>query len=294
MQPFKLFLPETVDEALKLLGEQDDAIFWGGGAASTILMKQGLLAPDTVIGLERVTELRGISRLDDGSIQLGAMTRLREIELSPFLAGVVPSLSDTASLVANVRIRNVATLGGHLVHADPAQDLPPLLLALDARVRLRSPEGERVVPLDEFFVDTMETAIEEHEIMVDVTIPAAAVGRESRYVKFRPRSQDDYCTVGVAGSIAFEADGRTIADARVAVGGAGPIACRFPDAEQLLVGQICNESLLREVSDVVRSSVEPWDDARGSEAYKRDMAAVWTKRVIRSLADPTNHEETIA
>ncbi|MDQ0189855.1 xanthine dehydrogenase family protein subunit M [Alicyclobacillus cycloheptanicus] len=285
MQPFKLSFPTTVDEALSLQDTEAEAIFWGGGAASTILMKQGLLAPDLVIGLERVSELYGISRLPDGAVRLGAMTRLRDIELSPFLAGVIPSLSETASVIANVRVRNVATLGGHLVHADPAQDLPPLLLALDASVKLRSADAERTVPLDAFFVDTMETAIAPDEIMMDVTIPAAAIARRSRYVKFRPRSQDDYCTVGVAASVAFAADGHTIADVRIAVGGAGPVACRIADAEQLLIGHEVNDGRLDDVSEVVRNTVEPWDDARGSEQYKRDMAAVWTKRVLRSLVD---------
>lgn len=294
MQPFKLLFPKSIEEALSLLDPDEDAIFWGGGAASTILMKQGLLAPELVISLEQIPELRGISRQEDGSIRLGAMVRLREIELSPFLAGIIPSLSETASVIANVRVRNVATLGGHLVHADPAQDLPPLLLVLDATVKLKSRDSERVMLLNDFFVDTMETAISSDEALVDLTIPAYAVGRASRYVKFRPRSQDDYCTVGVAASVAFAEDGHTIHDVRVAIGGAGPIARRFPEAERLLVGHTLNKTLLNQVVEIVRDGVEPWDDARGSESYKRDMAAVWTKRILCSLVEEPKCEETIA
>lgn len=293
MQPFKLLFPKTIEEALKLQDGNEDAIFWGGGSASTIMMKQGLLAPETVIGLEQIEALRGISRLEDRSVRLGGMVRLREIELSPFLAAVLPSLSQTASVIANVRVRNVATLGGHLVHADPAQDMPPLLLALDAAVKLQSRDGERVVPLQDFFVDMMETTILPGEVVVELTIPGEAVNRISRYVKFRPRSQDDYCTVGVAASVALAEDGQTIQGARIAVGGAGPIACRFTEAEQLLVDQRLTPELLNRVAEVVHEGVEPWDDARGSEAYKRDMAATWTKRVLRYLID-TKREETIA
>ncbi|WAH37073.1 FAD binding domain-containing protein [Alicyclobacillus dauci] len=284
MQSFELILPSDLDDALNAIEQESDAILWGGGAASTILMKQNLLAPTTVIGLERVSELYGITRLEDGGVRIGAMVRLREIELSPLLAGVLPCLSETARVIANVRIRNVATLGGHLVHADPAQDLPPILLALDASVKLRSKAGERIVPLTDFFVDTMETDIRSNEILVEVLIPNDAVARASRYVKFRPRSQDDYCTVGVAASLAFEDDGRTIRSASLAVGGAGPTASRYQDAEARLIGSSVTKALLDEVAEIIHEQVEPWDDDRGSETYKRDMAAVWTKRVLSSLA----------
>ncbi|MED4601883.1 xanthine dehydrogenase family protein subunit M [Paenibacillus validus] len=294
MPSFKLTVPSSLDEALSLLNPDDDVLLWGGGVASTILMKQKLLAPSVVIGLERVQELYGITQEEDGSLRLGAMVRLRDMELSPLLAGLLPSLSETAKVIANVRVRNAATLGGHLIHADPAQDLPPMLLALDAAVKLQSKTGQRIVALNEFFADTMETVIRPDEILVEVAIPAKALARASRYVKFRPRSQDDYCTVGVAASIAYEADGSTVREASVAVGGAGPVACRFPDAERLLVGKSLTKSLLNEVAEVVHEQAEPWDDARGSEIYKRDMAAVWTKRVLASLAGDPTSEETIA
>lgn len=151
MPSFKLTVPSSLDEALSLLNPDDDVLLWGGGVASTILMKQKLLAPSVVIGLERVQELYGITQEEDGSLRLGAMVRLRDMELSPLLAGLLPSLSETAKVIANVRVRNAATLGGHLIHADPAQDLPPMLLALDAAVKLQSKTGQRIVALNEFF-----------------------------------------------------------------------------------------------------------------------------------------------
>lgn len=287
-------MPNSMDEALTALSADSEAILWGGGTASTILMKQSLLVPSVVVGLEHIRELYGITRGTDGSIHLGGMTRLREIELSPLLADVVPSLSETARVIANVRIRNVATLGGHLVHADPAQDLPPILLALEARVNLQSSSGVRTVPLSEFFVDTFETTIRHDEILTGVSIPADSITRNARYVKFRARSQDDYCTVGVAASLGFHEDGRTVREAALAVGGAGPTASRYSDAEMHLIGKRITESLLNEVAEIVREQVEPWDDARGTEAYKRDMSAVWLKRVISSLTQQSKSRETIA
>src|SRR5690606_13612077 len=121
-------------------------MLWGGGLATTLMMKQGLLAPERLVGLRRVAELRGIRQNDAGDLLLGGCTTLRDLERSPSARRLCPALADTAPGVGNVRVRNVATGGGHLVHGDPGQDLPPLLLALDGDVRLASAAGERVVP----------------------------------------------------------------------------------------------------------------------------------------------------
>ncbi|MCL6637599.1 MAG: xanthine dehydrogenase family protein subunit M [Alicyclobacillus sp.] len=296
MQPFKLIRPQSLHELLTLLAEEEDLLLWGGGTSSTILMKQNLLLPTTVAALKGVRELYGLERLPDGTVRIGAMTTLRELEHAAWLADLVPSVGATATLVGNVRVRNVATLGGHLVHADPAQDLPPLLLVLGAQVRLRSLRGERVLDLDEFFVDLMETAIQPDEVLVDVTLPAAASELRARYVKFRPQSQEDYGVVGVAASVAWEADGRTARTVKLAVGGAGPTARRFREAEERLQGREWTPALLAEVAEWVRSQVEPWDDARGSASYKREMAAVWARRVLASLQQQaeTTRKETPA
>jgi carbon-monoxide dehydrogenase medium subunit len=282
---FDYVRPQVLDEALACLEGNDgfDVVLWGGGTATTLLLKQKLIAPSRVVDLKKLRDLAGITQAADGSIVIGACTRLREIEQSTLLKQVLPSLAETASLIGNVRVRNAATLAGHLVHADPAQDLPPMLLVLDAQLHLVSQNGERVLPIKDFFVDTMETAIEPDEIITKVVIPKEFVPLKSRYVKFAPRSRDDYGTVGVAGSLKLAADGETVEQVRIAVGGAGATAMRFPEAEELLTGKPLTRESVRQAAQIVHDSVEPWDDGRGTAEYKQQMSKVWTERVLLSL-----------
>lgn len=285
MAPFEVLRPEALDEVLEILAhsEPEEAVLWGGGTATALLMKQGLLVPRRLIALEGVAALRGLRVDEAGHLHLGATTRLRELERSPLLRERLPCLAETASWIGNVRVRNVATLGGHLVHADPAQDLPPLLLALDARVRLASRQGQRVLPLTDFFVDTLRTAIGPDEVLVEVEVPAEALARRTRYVKYTPRSRDDYATVGVACSLEVSADG-VCRQARIAVGGAGPTAVRLPQAEAVLQGEPLTAARCREAAALAGEGVEPWDDLRGSAAYKRAMTRVWVERLLVALA----------
>lgn len=287
MPQFNFLRPATIDMALDYLKDNDgfEVILWGGGTATAQLMKQKLIAPSLVVDLKQLNELHGISQTDDGDIVIGACTKLREIEQSTLLHKILPSLSATASLIGNVRVRNSATLAGHIVHADPAQDLPPLLLVLDAQIHLVSKNGQRILPINEFFVDTMETAIEPDEIMTKVMIPHQALTAKSRYVKYAPRSHDDYCTVGVAASIRYAEDGRTAEQVRIAVGGADATALRIPEAERVLAGKTLTKELCREAANIVAETVQPWDDGRGTAEYKQLMSKVWTERVLSSLSE---------
>jgi carbon-monoxide dehydrogenase medium subunit len=284
---FDFLRPTQIDEALEHLQDNDgfDVILWGGGTSTTLLLKQRLIDPSKIVDLKQLQELRGIAQTETGDVVIGAYTKLREIEKSPLLKEILPCLPATAALIGNVRVRNAATLGGHLVHADPAQDLPPLLLVLDAEIYLQGPNGERRVPIHEFFVDTMETVTEPDEIMTKVIIPQKALAAKSRYVKFAPRSNEDYGTVGVAASISFAGDGHTVEEVRIAVGGADATALRFPDAEAVLAGNPITKELCREAARIVFETVQPWDDIRGTAGYKQAMSKVWTERVLLSLRE---------
>lgn len=284
MQPFEFVQPEQVEDVLSAIADSDgfDVMLWGGGTSTVLMMKQGLIAPERLVGLNRLTQFAEIKQRPDGGIELGAGVRIRQLEKSELLRRILPCVAETAAGIGNVRVRNAAMLGGHLVHADPAQDLPPLLLTLDAEIHLASSDGQRTLPINEFFVDTMETAIQPNELLTKVVIPAEAVARRSRYVKFAPRSLDDYATVGVACSVNIDSNG-VCTTARVAVGGAGPTAARFPDAEELLVGKELTADVCKAAANIVGEQVEPWDDARGTADYKRAMSRVWVERTLRSL-----------
>ncbi len=284
MRPLEYVSPHSLAEALERLAGSDrsETLVWGGGTALGPLLRRGLVRPRVLLGLERVAGLEGLSLGEDG-LRVGALVRLADLSRSPVVRGPVPALAEAAGRVGNVRVRNVATVGGHLAHGDPAQDLPPVLLVLDAQVRLESVRGMRTLPLDRFFVGPLQTALAEDELVTEVWVPAGAFGRRTAYARFAPRSSQDYPTVGVAASVRLDAGG-VCREARVAVGGAGPTALRVPAAEEALVGGPLTPKRCRDAAAQVESAVDPWDDPRGSARYKRAMARVWTERVLERLA----------
>jgi carbon-monoxide dehydrogenase medium subunit len=279
--------PEHLGEVLEVLAGADPAetVVWAGGTALGPLLRRGLVVPRTLLGLERVRELAGLSVEEDGSLRIGAAVRLRELYEAELVRLQLPALAGTARRVGNVRVQNVATVGGHLAHADPAQDLPPVLLVLDAEVRLYSRRGARALPLEEFLLGPMQTARAEDELVTEVRVPPHAFRRRIGYVRYTPRSPEDYPTVGVAASVEVDAEG-VCREVRVAVGGAGPKALRVRAAEQVLVGGPLSADRCREAARRVEEEVDPWDDARGSAAYKRAMARVWAERLLQQLAAP--------
>jgi carbon-monoxide dehydrogenase medium subunit len=281
VEPFEFIAPASVDQAVAALREED-TVALGGGTSFVMMWKQNLVSPSRVVWLGRIPELRGISAGGDGSISIGAGATLHDLEVSEAIRRSYPSLAEAASGVGNPRVRSVATVGGNLAHADPCQDLPPLLLAIGARAELVGPSGGRTVDLDSFFVDYMQTAIEDGEVLTRVILPPAPAGRRARYIKFTPRSQDDFATVGVAARLDLGPDGR-VAGAALALGGVGPTPILVREAAEHLVGGRPGPGALDQVADAAVRASAPWDDLRGSEAYKRAMTRVWTRRALEGL-----------
>jgi carbon-monoxide dehydrogenase medium subunit len=192
-----------------------------------------------------------------------------------------PALTEAFRHIATIRIRSQGTVGGNLAHADPAQDPPPILLVLDAVVAAVGPNGTRTIPLVSFFLDYFETVLRRDELIVSVRLPPRPPTATARYVKFLPRTHDDYATVGVAVSGTRGDDDRWH-DVRIAIGAAG-IPGRVPAAETALEGTALSASDVAMAADATAEGIEPIDDLRGSAAYKRDMARVWTRRALASL-----------
>jgi carbon-monoxide dehydrogenase medium subunit len=285
MREFDYHTPSSLTEALDLLGRYgDDAHLMAGGTALMLLMEQGLVRPGHVVGLQGVAELRGIRRLPDGGLEIRATATHRQAETAAAVREYCSTLAENFSRVATIRIRNQATVGGNLAHADPAQDPPPMLLALDASVAIAGKGGERVVPLDGFFRDFFQTALAEGEVLTAVRLPPLPAGTRTTYVKFLPRTEDDYATVSVAAALALGADGRC-QHLRVALGSAGPVPLRAHRVEAALQGQRLTPAAIDAAADLVREEVDPIDDIRGSARYKREMARVWTGRALKSLVD---------
>jgi aerobic carbon-monoxide dehydrogenase medium subunit len=289
MRPFQLHHAQSVDEVLTLLEQHgaDDTHLIAGGTSVMVLMNLGLIEPTQLISLRRVAELHGVQSTPDGGLQIGAMATHRQLELSPEVKAYCPALTATFGHVATVRIRNQGTLGGNLAHADPAQDPPPMLIALDAEVVLTCKQGQRTIKLDEFFVDYLTTRLRPDELLTSIQLPPLPAGTRATYVKFLPRTQDDYATVSVAASMRLDADGRC-QDVRLALGGAAGVPLHARTVEDALRGQVPSDQRIAEAAELVLDLVDPPDDARGSAKYKRRMARVWTERALRQVRDQTN------
>jgi len=253
-----------------------------GGTALVILMKQDLIRPARVLGLRRLAELRAIGMTEEG-LALGALATHAGLARSQAVRGYAAGLASTFAAVATVRIREQATLGGNLAHADPAQDPPVTLLALEGVAIARSRFGERRIPLDALFVDLFETSLEPGELLLRVELPPLPAGARATYLKFLPATRDDYATVSVAAVIATDVNG-ACTHARIALGGAATVPLRAHEAERSLTGRRLDDAAIREAAVLAAEATEPIDDLRGSATYKRAMAGVWTERALSEVA----------
>jgi aerobic carbon-monoxide dehydrogenase medium subunit len=279
---FDYVVPDSLDEAIERLAADEDAVAIAGGTAFALLYRQGLIRPTSVVAIRHLPGLAGVEARGDG-LWIGAAATHREIERSPDVRRSHPALAAAESQVATVRIRNQATLGGNLAHADPAHDPPSVLIALDAVAHLRGPGGSaRQVPLDAFFVDYLATVLEPGELIIGIEVPPMAAGTRAAYHKFLPRSADDYATVAVAVAVRLD-DDRRVAAARIALGAVGPTPIRATAAETALVGTVPDAAAVAQAAELARDAVDPLDDARGSAAYKRDMTRVWVRRALEGV-----------
>jgi aerobic carbon-monoxide dehydrogenase medium subunit len=279
----------SVEDALDVLGRYgEDARIVAGGTAMVVLLKNRLVRPAVLLGVIGIPGLDRI-RLDTaGVLEIGAAATLRAVELDPLVRQRAAALAEVVGRVATVRVRNQATLGGNIVHADPAQDPPPMLLALDASVVLEGAGTRRSVPLDGFYVDLFETAMRHDEILTAIVVPPPPEGARFTHIKFLPRTVDDFATVSVAVRLQLAADG-TVEDLRIALGGANSAPFRAKLAEAALRGRRPDPAAIDDAAALARDASEPFPDVRGSVAYKREMVRVWVARALTSLAQPAGH-----
>ena len=271
--------PTTVADAISELGNEN-TLAVGGGTSIALMLKNRLIEPDRLVLLNKVKTLSGIEERASDSVRIGAMSTLLELMHSSLVNSALPMLSFASSRVGNPRVRSVATIGGAIVHGDPRQDLPPVLLALGATAHIFGPSGERDVPLSEFFLGFMESAAGEEELVTEITVPKV-VGQRTHYTRFTPGSEDDYPTVGVAIAMTLDDDG-SVKEAKIALGGVDSTALLATEAAALLIGNRPSDELTAAAGKSAAASASPSDDQRGSESYKRAMVDVWTRRTIAS------------
>jgi len=284
MSPFALEEPASLAEALALLDPDDPSVrAIAGGTALMLMMKSGLYRPQRLVSLRRLgPALTGIHVAPDGGIEIGAMVRLAELERSPVVRAAAPVIAETLLTHSNVRVRNVATLGGNLAHADPHMDLPPVLIALGASLRIAGPGGERAVMVEDLFTGYLETVLANNELITSVSIPPPA-GRCAVYVKCTARTADDWPALGLAVSV--RAEDRQVREAHIAIGAATETAMRLPTAEAVLADRAIDDALLREAGRAAAAEAPVVADHHGSAAYKRVLIEVHLQRALRGLLD---------
>jgi len=276
MIKFDYLEPDSLDKTFELLEQHGDgARVIAGGTSLIIWMRQRLLMPKVVISLARISNFDTITFNEHGGLCIAAGARHRDIELSPIVKRYYPLLHETFRKVAQPRIRNMGTIGGNLAGGDPLTDPGASLIALDAEVTLASSQGQRSLPLEEFFVDYYQTALNPGELLTEIRVPIPKRPGWS-HIKFTPRSIEDFATVGVALTLRTK-DG-TCEDVRLALNSVAPTILRAKQAERALLGKAINDAALRNMGEVAATEVDPMDDNRGSADYKREMVKVLVRR----------------
>ena len=284
MTPFELVEPTSLNEAIGLLDADDPSVRpIAGGTALMLMMKAGIFRPTRLVSLRKVGfDIAGIKAGVGGSLVIGAMAPLSAVEYSPEVARHAPVIVHAMRRLANVRVRNVATIGGSLAHGDPHMDLPPVLIALGASVAVVGPSGERTIELEAFYSGYYETALDCNELIFALRVPSQGK-RRSAYLKCTTGTADDWPALGVA--VSLDADERAVHSATVVVGAAVEKTTRLFQAESVLAGATIDDAVLRRAGDAAAEEAETIGDARGSAAYKRELIRVCLARAVsRALA----------
>ena len=288
MSPFELVEPHTLREAVALLntGKHDaPARAIAGGTALMLMMKASVFQPARLVSLRRVEARHSeITATPDGGLRIGAMATLSSLAYSAAVRQAAPVITQTLKTLSNVRVRNVATLGGHLAHGDPHMDLPPVLAALGAQVRTLSPTGERTLAVADLYTGYYETLLVDNELITDVTVPPQN-GRRAAYMKITTRAADDWPTLGIA--VSLQMDAKVVTDARIIVSAATTTnpPVRLTAAEAVLRGALPDSAVLARCGDAAAAGVELATDVRGSSAYKRELLRVYTQRILRQAME---------
>lgn len=272
----------SLSDAQRLLAAHPGAKLLAGGHSLIPLMKLRLAAPPALVDIGRIPELRGISRSGD-TIRIGALTTHAEIAASADVHKSAAALSEAAGLVGDPAVRSRGTIGGNIAHADPASDLPTVLVALDARIVAIGPAGERTIPADGFFTGIMSTALADNEVVTAIVVPSSARGQGSAYVKFsHPASR--YAVIGVAASVTVA--GNVCSAARVALGGLLPHASRAAAVEKALTGKPLDTSAIANAAAQVGADLggDVTGDIFASASYRAAVAPVYVKRAIAAAA----------
>ena len=278
MKNFEYLEPTSVAEACALLKQNGgEAKIFAGGAHLTILMKQGLYQPRALINIKKIAELKGI-RCSDTELSIGALVTHRELETSALVREKFSVLCEAEREVANIRVRHMGTIGGNLASGEPLTDLSQIFIALDGKVKIIGPNGERTLPVQELFLDFYTTSLADDEIITEVMIPLLPKKSGIEYQRFSSSSVVDKPAAGVAVRLTIERGNEVIQLARVVLGCVGATPVRARRAEEILIGKRLLLDSAIEAGKAASQECDPITDLRGSAEYKRAIVGVLVKR----------------
>lgn len=277
MKGFEFFEPETLAEASQLFAAADTQLL-AGGTDLVIGMKAFTETPQSVVSLQKIPGLAGITVAADGSVSIGALTKIRAVELSADIQKHHTALAEGAGEIGSIQIRNLATIGGNIAHASPAADTVAGLLVADAQVDISSATGERSVPIHELFTGPGQTVLAPGEIITRFRLPTPTSG--SHYIKHKIREVMDLAFIGVAAAVHLT-DG-TITDARIGLAAVAPTPIRATEAEELLKGKSLTPELLAAAGEAAAAAASPISDLRCSAEHRAEMVDVLTRRTLET------------
>ncbi len=281
MRNFDYLEPTTVAEACSLLKQHGgEAKVFAGGSHLTILMKQGLYQPKALVNIKKISELKGIKYDAQAGLSIGALVTHREIETSALVREKCPVLCDAEREVANIRVRNMGTVGGNLASGEPLTDLSQIFISLDGQAKIAGPNGQRAIPVEELFLDFYTTSLAEDEILTHVVLPPLPTRSGVEYIRFSSSSVVDKPSAGVAVRLTLDTGRQTIRTARIVLGCVGATPVRARKAEGQIAGRQLTSQLAEEAGSAASQECSPTSDLRGSEQYKRVIVRTLVKRAL--------------
>ena len=286
MARFEYLEPHTLRQAISMLQRHgQSARIVAGSTDFLIRSRQGVWRPDYVVNLQHVPGLDRIRYSRRSGLRIGAMVTLQSLEQDPNVRENYPALATGATSFAGVQVRNLATLGGNVCNASPAGDTLPGLLALQAECRIVGPEGERWVPLDQFFTGPGQTVLQQSQILAEFRLPPQPRNSGSLYIKHSPRGAMDIASVGVASAVTLQDRGQVCSDVQIALGAVAPTPIRAYSAEDMLRGQTITPALIEAVAQEAENLARPITDVRNSADYRKSIAGALTRRTLENAID---------
>ncbi len=289
MRPFAYFSPGSLDEALETFRrEGEGGRPLAGGTDLVVQLKEGghkFPYPRYLVGIRRLPELKVLEWRDGEGLRLGAGLTMAEVAESPLVQQRYPVLVDGAGIVGSLQTMNLATVGGNVCNAAPSADTAPPLLVLEAMARIVGPEGERLVPLEEFWLGPGQTVLRHGELLVEFLLPPPTPRAAGLYRRHTPRRQMDIAVVGVAVAVEMDDSDGTLRKVRIALGAVAPTPIRARQAEAALEGQAPTPEAIARAAALAQAEARPISDVRGSAAFRRQLVGVMTERLLRQAVD---------